>query len=80
MPPTSPFPANKLATGMGSTTSIDLSIEDKQLIIFGTEYAGEMKKGVFTVANYCGPKRGVLSMHCSPPGTKEPVRHRWCSA
>src|SRR5688500_19502576 len=33
------FPANKLTTGMGSTTSIDLSIEDKQLIILGTEYA-----------------------------------------
>src|SRR5688500_20351953 len=51
------FPANKLTTGMGSTTSIDLSIEDKQLIILGTEYAGEMKKGVFTVANYFGPKQ-----------------------
>ena len=24
-----------------------------------------MKKGVFTVANYFGPKRGILSMHCS---------------
>src|SRR6476646_9827242 len=43
------FPANKLTSGMGSTTSIDLSLEDKQLIILGTEYAGEMKKGVFTV-------------------------------
>src|SRR5687767_14243038 len=65
------FPANKLTTGMGSTTSIDLSIEDKQLIILGTEYAGEMKKGVFTVANYFGPKRGVLSMHCSATADKE---------
>src|SRR4030095_6733362 len=64
------FPANKLTTGMGSTTSIDLSIEDKQLIILGTEYAGEMKKGVFTVANYFGPKRGVLSMHCSATADK----------
>jgi phosphoenolpyruvate carboxykinase (ATP) len=54
------FPANKFTTGMGSTTSIDLSIEDKQLLILGTEYAGEMKKGVFTVANYFAPKRGVL--------------------
>jgi phosphoenolpyruvate carboxykinase (ATP) len=35
------------------------------LIILGTEYAGEMKKGVFTVANYFGPRRGLLSMHCS---------------
>jgi ATP-dependent phosphoenolpyruvate carboxykinase len=30
------FPANKLTTGMGSTTSVELSIEDKQLIILGT--------------------------------------------
>ena len=65
------FPANKFTTGMGSTTSIDLSIEDKQLIILGTEYAGEMKKGVFTVANYFAPKRGVLSMHCSATADKK---------
>ena len=45
------FPANRLTTGMGSTTSIDLSLEDRELVILGTEYAGEMKKGVFTVAN-----------------------------
>src|SRR3954463_2098460 len=65
------FPANKLTTGMNSTTSIDLSLEGKQLIILGTEYAGEMKKGVFTVANYFGPKRGILSMHCSATADKE---------
>ena len=65
------FPANRLTTGMGSTTSIDLSLEDKALIILGTEYAGEMKKGVFTVANYFGPKRGILSMHCSATADKK---------
>jgi phosphoenolpyruvate carboxykinase (ATP) len=59
------FPANRLTTGMGSTTSIDLSLEDRELVILGTEYAGEMKKGVFTVANYFAPRRGILSMHCS---------------
>src|SRR6201984_1395594 len=64
------FPANKLTTGMGSTTSIDLSIEDKQLIILGTEYAGEMKKGVFIVANYFAPKRGLFCMHCSATADK----------
>src|SRR4051812_953534 len=37
------FPANRLTTGMGSTTSIDVSLEEQQLIILGTEYAGEMK-------------------------------------
>ena len=65
------FPANRLTTGMGSTTSIDLSLEDKELVILGTEYAGEMKKGVFTVANYFAPKRGVLSMHCSATADKK---------
>ncbi len=31
----------------------------------GTEYAGEMKKSVFTILNYLLPLKGVLSMHCS---------------
>ena len=65
------FPANRLTAGMGSKTSIDLSLEDRQLIILGTEYAGEMKKGVFTVANYFAPRRGILSMHCSATADKE---------
>ena len=65
------FPANKLTAGMGSKTSVDLSLEDRELIILGTEYAGEMKKGVFTVANYFAPKRGVLSMHCSATADKD---------
>ena len=59
------FPANRLTSGMGSTTSVDVSLEDRELVILGTEYAGEMKKGVFTVENYFAPKRGVLPMHCS---------------
>ena len=65
------FPANRLTTGMGSPTSIDISFEDKALVILGTEYAGEMKKGVFTVMNYFAPKRGVLSMHCSATADKK---------
>jgi phosphoenolpyruvate carboxykinase (ATP) len=64
------FPANRLTTGMGSPTSIDLSLEERELVILGTEYAGEMKKGVFTVANYFAPKRGILSMHCSATADK----------
>ena len=58
------FPANPYAQ-MTSTTSIDLSIENGELVILGTQYAGEMKKGVFTVMNYLMPKLNVLSMHCS---------------
>ena len=42
-----------------------LSFERREFVILGTEYAGEMKKGVFTIMNYLMPKQGVLSMHCS---------------
>ena len=59
------FPANPYTEGMTSPTSIDLSFEHAEMVILGTEYAGEMKKGVFTLMHYLMPKRGVLSMHCS---------------
>jgi phosphoenolpyruvate carboxykinase (ATP) len=59
------FPANRLTEYMNSKTSVDLSFEDQEMVILGTEYAGEMKKGVFTVMHYLMPKENVLSMHCS---------------
>jgi phosphoenolpyruvate carboxykinase (ATP) len=68
------FPANRLTAGVDSKTSICLSLEDRELIILGTEYAGEMKKGVFTVANYFAPKRGLLSMHCSATADRKSGR------
>ena len=64
------FPANRYTTGMTSKTSVDLSLERKEVVILGTQYAGEMKKAVFTLMNYLMPKREVLSMHCS--ATVEP--------
>jgi phosphoenolpyruvate carboxykinase (ATP) len=65
------FPANRLTSGMTSETSIDLDFEEKEMVILGSEYAGEMKKGVFTIMNYLMPKQGMLSMHCS--ATADPV-------
>lgn len=65
------FPADRLTSGMASTTCIALSLERRELVILGTEYAGEMKKGVFTLANYFAPKRGILSMHCSATADKQ---------
>jgi phosphoenolpyruvate carboxykinase (ATP) len=64
------FPANRHTPGMTSKTSIDLNFEKAELVILGTEYAGEMKKGVFTVMNYLMPKQGILSMHCSATADK----------
>ncbi|MCH8923938.1 MAG: phosphoenolpyruvate carboxykinase (ATP), partial [Planctomycetes bacterium] len=65
------FPANRHTPGMTSKTSIDLNLETREMVILGTEYAGEMKKGVFTMMNYFMPKRGVLSMHCSATADRE---------
>ena len=59
------FPASPYTPGMTSTTSINLNFEQREIVILGTEYAGEMKKCVFTIMHYLMPKRGVLSMHCS---------------
>jgi phosphoenolpyruvate carboxykinase (ATP) len=39
------FPANRLTVGMSSSTSIDVSFESREMVILGTEYAGEMKRG-----------------------------------
>jgi phosphoenolpyruvate carboxykinase (ATP) len=65
------FPANSRTRGMTSKTSVDLHLDNKELVILGTEYAGEMKKGVFTVMNYLMPKKGHLSMHCSSTEDKD---------
>ena len=64
------FPANRHTTGMTSKTSVELNLETRELVILGTEYAGEMKKGVFTMMNYFMPRREVLSMHCSATADK----------
>ncbi len=68
------FPANQRTHGMSSKTSVDLSLERRELVILGTEYAGEMKKGVFTMMNYFGPRRGILSMHCSATADRKTGR------
>jgi len=65
------FPANRHTTGMTSKTSVELNLETREMVILGTEYAGEMKKGVFTMMNYFMPRRGVLSMHCSATADRE---------
>lgn len=59
------FPTTSHLPGVTSRTSVDINFEERSVTILGTEYAGEMKKGVFTIMNYLMPKKGVLSMHCS---------------
>ena len=65
------FPANRFTTGMTSKTSVEVNLASRQMVILGTEYAGEMKKGVFTMMNYYMPKQNVLSMHSSATADRE---------
>jgi phosphoenolpyruvate carboxykinase (ATP) len=58
-------PADKGIAGVTSDTSVVLNFGAGEMVILGTEYAGEMKKGVFTIMHYLMPKQGILSMHCS---------------
>jgi hypothetical protein len=60
------FPANRFTTGMTSTTSVEINFKRMEMVILGTEYAGEMKKGIFSVMHYLQPvKFGQLSLHSS---------------
>jgi len=60
------FPANRYTEGMTSATSVAINFAAKEMVILGTEYAGEMKKGVFTILFYEMPvKHDVLTLHSS---------------
>lgn len=59
------FKADPNIDGTNSETFIITSFKHKVILIGGTEYAGEMKKGIFSVMNYLLPKDNIMSMHCS---------------
>ncbi len=57
--------ADPSVEGVSSNTSVALNFATREFVILGTQYAGEMKKGVFTIMHYLMPKQDVVSMHCS---------------
>ncbi|HVY17271.1 MAG TPA: phosphoenolpyruvate carboxykinase [Rhodopila sp.] len=59
------FQTDPMVDGVRSSTTIALSFEQKMIVIAGTEYAGEVKKSIFTVMNWLLPAKGVMPMHCS---------------
>ncbi len=60
------FKANPEVDGVRAENFAILSFTHKTILIGGTGYTGEMKKGIFTMLNYVLPtKANVLSMHCS---------------
>ncbi|HIC82839.1 MAG TPA: phosphoenolpyruvate carboxykinase (ATP) [Candidatus Marinimicrobia bacterium] len=57
--------------GLNSENFIVFNLKRKIAIIGGTEYAGEMKKGIFSIMHYYLPLKNVLSMHCSANVSKD---------
>jgi phosphoenolpyruvate carboxykinase (ATP) len=59
------FHAEPEFDGTNSQTFILIDFGKRLVLIGGTEYAGEMKKSIFSALNYYLPKRGTMPMHCS---------------
>src|SRR5690606_24660267 len=52
--------------GVVNPNFVIINFTKKIILIAGTGYTGEIKKGIFTVLNFILPlQKGVLSMHCS---------------
>ena len=57
---------NPISYGIRQENFSILNFKEKVIIIGGTGYTGEIKKGIFSVLNYILPQeKKVLSMHCS---------------
>ena len=60
------FNADPIEDGTRQENFAILSFTKKIILIGGTGYTGEIKKGIFSALNYILPHdKGVLSMHCS---------------
>ncbi len=51
--------------GTHSGTFIVLNLKKRIALIGGTQYAGEMKKSIFTTLNFLLPEKDIFPMHCS---------------
>jgi len=59
------FKADPLCHGTRQGNFTVVSFTHKTILIGGTGYTGEIKKGIFTVLNFILPRQNILSMHCS---------------
>ena len=60
------FKADPEVDGTRSENFALVNFTKRMILIGGTEYSGEMKKGIFSVLNFTLPtEHNVLSMHCS---------------
>lgn len=65
------FQADPETDGTRSNTFILCNFKKKIILIGGTLYSGEVKKGIFSVLNYLLPLKEVMAMHCSANMDKE---------
>ncbi|MBS0482172.1 MAG: phosphoenolpyruvate carboxykinase (ATP), partial [Proteobacteria bacterium] len=59
------FRADPARHGCRGETVVAVNYSERMILIGGTAYAGEMKKGVFGILNYLLPVKGIMPMHCS---------------
>lgn len=59
------FEADPEVDGTRTSTFILVNMDKKIILIGGTMYSGEVKKGIFSVMNFLLPKKNVMPMHCS---------------
>lgn len=59
------FKVDPRIDGTLSETAIVINFAQRLAIIAGSEYAGEVKKSIFTIMNFLMPLQDVMSMHCS---------------
>jgi phosphoenolpyruvate carboxykinase (ATP) len=51
--------------GSRTSTAVVLNFSAREIVVAGTLYAGEIKKGIFSVLNFMLPTANVFPMHCS---------------
>jgi phosphoenolpyruvate carboxykinase (ATP) len=57
--------ASKNIEGITGDMVTALNLKEKKLVIMGSQFAGEMKKGIFKMLQYYYPKKGILTLHAS---------------
>ncbi len=65
------FKADPKEDGVNSETVILMNLKEKEVLIGGTLYGGEMKKSAFSILNFLLPQKDIMPMHCSANCSKE---------